>query len=260
MKTVYFLGAFTLMVAASACNNFRSDHPQAELSVAQGLTPIQISSYADSISKNLNKYQKTTSLIYQSGDQSFYVDEYVNEDKPVLYVEHNSSNGLSNKITKHYFFKNDSLVLVDENSQMADNGTSLFKASRTYVRNNTIFKNEERSASSLEGLQSQSFVDIPLTKLEVNDQDFKNNMQTLRDAIEGNDRFNMVFENITTYPDSRYIVLKSKIANNFTSNVLVKEKDFLIDSLLNNPMVFKDQKLKLNWVVEGNEAVYVPKY
>ncbi|RZJ46554.1 MAG: hypothetical protein EOO44_22705, partial [Flavobacterium sp.] len=38
----------------------------------------------------------------------------------------------------------------------------------------------------------------------------------------------------------------------------VNEKDEFIDSLLNNPIQFKNQKLDIDWVVKDQEAIYVP--
>ena len=83
-------------------------------------------------------------------------------------------------------------------------------------------------------------------------------MKTLNEVLEGKDKFEMVFDNITTYPDSRYIILKSKIQNSYSASILVKQRDQFIDSLLNDPIDFKAEKLNIKWIIEDREAVYVP--
>ncbi|RZL46699.1 MAG: hypothetical protein EOP00_14190 [Pedobacter sp.] len=259
MKSVYFLiliGAFSTILG---CNKFKSDHHEAELSdeYATNLTAKSILQYADQIDKNSLKLDKNTSLVYMIGDLSFYVEKYTENGKTVLIAEHAYNGGASNTV-KEYYFRNDSLILEKINNQLSNDDGKIIKNSRTYLRSNTVFKTENRTAASVEAINSLPYIDVPLSLNNKADKTYLENVKTLNDVLNGSDKFEMVFENITTYPDSRYIILKSKIQNSYSASILVKEKDQFIDSLLNSPIDFKDQKLNLKWRIQDKEAVYVP--
>ena len=259
MKSVYFLilvGAFSTMLG---CNKFKSDHPQAEIldQHATDLTAKSIKVYTDSIDKNIPSYQKQTSLVYRLGDLSFYVEKYSSNNQAVLMIEHASNGGISTSLKK-YFFRNDSLILEEVKNELANDEGRIFKDTRTFLRSNTVFKIENRTASSAAAINKLPFNDVPLSKVNTPDDSYLENVSTLNDVINGSDKFEMVFENITTYPDSRYIVLRSKIQNSYTASILVRQKDNFVDSLLNDPINFKDQKLNFKWQVKDREAVYVP--
>lgn len=259
MKSVYFLVLICCFIITLGCNKFKSDHPQAEITdqYATDLTSKSILHYADSIDKNLTHFTKTTSLVYMLGDLSFYVEKYSVYDKPILLVEHAYNGGISNSL-KQYYFRNDSLILENVKNELANNDGSIFKDSRTFLRSNTVFKMENRTASAGGKINSLPFLDIPLSANKTADKTLLDNVKTLNDVINRVDRFDVVFESITTFPDSRYIILRSKIQNSYTASILVQEKDAFIDSLLNDPMTFKDEKLNFMWRVKDREAVYVP--
>jgi hypothetical protein len=258
MKSVCFyviIGAFCMI---SACNQFKSDHPQSEISdpYATDLNAKNIFSYADSIDLNTLKFDHTFSLVYLLGDLSFYVEKFSSNNKTILLVEH-AFNGANSKSLKKYYFKNDSLILEKVNAELANDEGTIFKDTRTFLRSNTVFKTENRTASSRATLHSLPFIDVPLSQQSTSDQSYLKSVSALNDVLNGNDKFNMVFENITTYPDSRYIILKSKVQNSYMASILVQEKDKFIDSLLNDPINFKDQKLNIKWEIKDHEAVYV---
>lgn len=257
MKSVWYL---LIICSIFSCNPFKPDHPQAEMSDphATSLTAENISKYAESVDQQMPNYTKSTSLVYLLGDVTFYVERFMLNNQTVLLVE-NAFNGGNSKSIKKYYFKNDSLVLQATSSEITNDEGKIFKNVRTYVRSNTIFKIENRTASALATLQSLPFIDVPLSQNTTADQTMLNEVATLHQVVNGTDKFDMVFENITTYPDARYIMLKSKIQNSYMASILVKEKDALIDSLLNDPINFKDQKLNLVWVIQDHEAVYVPR-
>ncbi|WP_379087968.1 hypothetical protein [Pedobacter sp. UC225_65] len=259
MKSVYFLITIGIFSTLMGCKQFKADHPQAGLGDehATDLTAKSILHYADSIDKSLNVLEKTTSLVYMLGDLSFYVEKYSLHNKPILMVEHAFNGGISNNLKK-YYLRNDSLIFETMNNQLSNEDGNVFKQSRTYLRNNTIFRIEDRSASAETEIKSLPFVNLPLSQNNTTDQSHLEDVKTLADMINGTDKFDMVFESITTYPDSRYIVLRSRLQNNYTASILVNQKDAFIDSLLNKPIDFKDQKLKINWVIKDQEAVYVP--
>jgi len=259
MKSVYFLILIGIFSTLLGCKQFKADHPQAGLGDehATDLTAKSILHFVDSIEHNLTLFDKTTSLVYMLGDLSFYVEKYSSNNQPVLLIEHAFDGGISNNLKK-YYFKNDSLIFEALRNQVSNDDGNVFKESRTYLRNNTVFRIEERTASAETEIRSLPFVNIPLSQNLSSDQSHLDNIKTLNDIVNGTDKFEMVFEGITTYPDSRYIMLRNKIQNNYTAGILVKEKDAFIDSLLNKPIDFKDQKLKLAWVIKDREAVYVP--
>ncbi|WP_316771103.1 hypothetical protein [Pedobacter frigiditerrae] len=259
MKLYTILILLAVFSTITGCNKFKSDHPQAEITdqYTTDLTANSILHYADSINKNLNRYTKATSLVYMLGDLSFYVEKYSEADQPILLIEHAFNGGVSNSLKK-YYFRNDSLILEEEKNQLANDDGSIFKDSRTFLRSNTIFKVENRTASVGGEIKSLPFLDVPLSVNKTADKTLLDNVKTLNDVINRVDRFDVVFESITTFPDSRYIVLRSKIQNSYTASILVQEKDAFIDSLLNDPMTFKDQKLNFTWAIKDKEAVYVP--
>ncbi|TKC13116.1 hypothetical protein FA048_05755 [Pedobacter polaris] len=259
MKSVYFLVLISAFSTLLGCNKFKSDHPEAELTdqYATNLTAASILKYADQIDKNLLKLPKSTSLVYMIGDLSFYVEKYIENGKTVLITEH-AYNGAASNSLKEYYFRNDSLILEKVKNELSNDDGLIIKNSRTFLRSNTVFKIERRTASSNDAINSLPYIDVPLSLNNKADKTFLENVKTLNEVLNGSDKFEMVFENITTYPDSRYIVLKSKNQNSYTASILVKNKDQYIDSLLNNPIDFKDQKLAIKWIVEDKEAVYVP--
>lgn len=259
MKSVYTFVVIALCCAQVACKQFKSDHPQAEMSDehATDLTAKTISNYADSIDKNISQFHKNTSLLYFLGDLSFYVEKFTGNEGTVLMIEH-AFNGGNNKSLKRYYFRNDSLILQKASTEIDNGDDMVYKDSRTFLRSNTVFKTENKTAPSISSLQSQPYVDVPLSNNENPDQSYLSEVSALNEVVNGVNKFDMVFDNITTYPDSRYIILKSKLQNSYMATILVREKDALIDSLLNDPINFKDQKLHMKWEIKNHEAVYVP--
>jgi hypothetical protein len=53
-------------------------------------------------------------------------------------------------------------------------------------------------------------------------------------------------------------MLKSKNQNGYQASIRVDEKSTFIDSLLTNPSIFKEEKLKFKWTIKDKDAVYVP--
>ena len=152
----------------------------------------------------------------------------------------------------------DSLILYQTSNELANEVGIVFKDQRTYLRNHTVFKKDGRTAVSAAALKSLVFIDIPLSENTSPDKSYLDNVSALKNVLNGTDKFDMVFESIRTYPDSRYITLRSKEPNSYTASILVKERDAYIDSLLNYPILFKDKKLNFKWEVVDREAVYVP--
>lgn len=256
MKVYSFLILAIILTTVISCNQFKSNHPQANLSdenKTTDLTAKSVLSYKDSIDKNLFQLPKSQSLVYMLGDLSFYVEQY----GTTLFVEH-AYNGAESNSLKKYYFRNDSLILYQTTNELANEEGIIFKDERIYMRNHTVFKKDGRTAVAASALKSLPFIDIPLSENTNPDKSYLDNVNSLKNVLKGADKFDMVFESIRTYPDSRYITLRSKEPNSYTASVLVKERDVFIDSLLNYPILFKDKKLNFKWEVVDREAVYVP--
>ncbi len=257
MKTYTFLTFLLISTTLLSCKQFKADHPQANLAddhKTTDLTAQSILVFKDSVDKTLPKLTKRQSLVYMLGDLSFYVEKFGDS----LYVERAYSGAESNSIKK-YYFRNDSLILHQSGNELVNDDGVVFKDERTYLRNHTVFKKDGRTAGSASALRTLPFIDISLEENVNPDKVYLDNVASLKNILNGADKFDMVFESIRTYPDSRYITLRSNEPNSYTASVLVKQRDAFIDSLLNYPILFKDKKLNFKWEVIDREAVYVPR-
>ena len=259
MKSIATIILPVLLVLVVSCN-YKSDHPQAGLlkdQTATGMNEVSIRRFVDSLDLYIPTYNKQYSLIYTLGDHSLYVERYAASPTNKVYYERNTD-GASNSTLKKYYFKNDSLVLVEISSKQNVENATVLTESRIYLRNNTLFKKESRSASSTAAIRSKPYLAVQTPENPANEENYLENIKVLDDAIQQRNKFDLVFDNITTYPDARYLTLKSKDQNSYKANVLIDEKSAFIDSLLSNPSIFKDEKLKFKWKIRNNEAVYVP--
>jgi len=261
MKAIYFFFAGTLLFVFQGCNNFKSTHPQAELAAeagATGMTDKSILIFTTAIDRQLSNFKKEYSLIYLSGDLSLYAERYSQYNDGILYRAFSSRGNLTHLI-KSYYFKNDSLVLVRERTETTNQeGAPVLKDTRTYLRNNVAFRMETRTAASAEAIRKLPYSAVQLPGSKYPDENYKEDIIVLNDALAGKDKFEMVFQNIMTYPEARYIVLKSKKQPDYTATVRVNESDNFIDSLLTMPAIFKEKHLNFRWRIADKEAVYVP--
>jgi hypothetical protein len=261
MKAIHFLFSGILPLLFLGCNNFKSTHPQAELTGeagATGMTDKSILIFTTAIDRQLSNFKKEYSLIYLSGDVSLYAEKYSQYNNGMLYRTFTSRGNLSN-VVKSYYFKNDSLVLVRERSGTTnDEGGQVLKDTRIYLRNNVAFKMENRIAGSPEAIRTLPYLAVQPPGNKYPDENYNEDIKVLNEAIAGEDKFEMVFQNIMTYPEASYIVLKSKKQQDYTATIRVNDHDTFIDSLLNMPAAFNGKKLNLNWRIADKEAVYVP--
>ncbi|HMI01199.1 MAG TPA: hypothetical protein VK541_01880 [Pedobacter sp.] len=256
MKTKpYLLLPFASMLFF-ACNN-QAKHPQADL--VNQYSPIpeteqSILQYADSTDTQQNSMERQVSLIYQLEGLTLYVEKLSWNGKPALYIEHTSDQGLTDRSVR-YYFKEDSLLLIRESIKRTKAQETVFEEKRTYLRNNTPFRQERRLATSASSLQTRPFTDIkPSGKIE----DYTEKLTLLNDALAGQNRFETVFDQYMPAPEGQYLLLKSKIPGGYNASLLVKEEDVLIDSIKQYPSLFKDAKLNLKWEINEKEAIYVP--
>lgn len=259
MKAIYLLCSGFLLLTFQGCDYFKSKHPQANLpeNGSTGMTDKSILSFSAGIDRELNHFKKEVSLVYTTGDLSMYVEKYSAYHDAMLYKTY-ATNGLTSEMVKSYYFKNDSLILVKEKGKLRNEEGEVYHDARTYMRNHIIFKMDSRTASSAEAIQKLPY--LPLQPAG-NKYPVESNIEeigVMNNAVLGADKFEMVFDNITTYPEYLYINLKSKKQGNYKSAIRINSKDAYIDSLLNMPALFKDQKLKLRWQIADKEAVYVP--
>ena len=256
MKTAYLVFSFSALIGISGCSQ-QPKHPQADLisqAAATAMTDKTIGVLADSIDANLNQLEKQSSLVYLQGEQSMYAERYSANGKAILYVEQRD-NGLINRQTKKYYFKNDSLILVQESKKINNDYTD----TRIFLRNNIAFRKEQRQANSSSALQTKPYLSLKSIKdNSLKEDDYKQNIRTLDEAIAGNNQYEMLFDQFIEIPGENIIQLKSKAQNGYTASILVKDPDAFIDSLKNNPKSFRNEKLNFKWKVEDKEAVYVP--
>jgi len=259
MKTIYLLCLGVLLLTLQSCNYFKPSHPQADLPEdgSTAMTDKSILNFTGGIDRTLNNFKKEISLVYTTGDQSMYVEKYSEHGEGMLYKTYSFNGNISNTI-KSYYLKNDSLILVKEQSNIRNEEGDVFKDTRTYVRNNVTFKIDSRTAISEEAIQTLPYLLVQPTENKYPKEGFTADIKGINDAILGADKFEMVFDNITTYPEFYYINLKNKKLNTYKSAILVNTKDAYIDSLLTMPALFKEEKLKLKWKIVDKEAIYVP--
>ena len=237
----------------------KSKHPQAGLASAEinAMTAQSILNYADSLDAGLNGMNKQTSLVYQIGDAAMYTEAYSTNGKTFLYIQYFNNEGVSSQTGK-YYFKNDSLILVRESSLINRGNGSVYEDKRSFLRSNISFKKESRSASSAAALQAKPYTLISASQTTRRTGEFVENVKILEDAISGNNKFDLVFDQIIVVPPESHILLKSKMPNGYSANIVVNDTDVFIDSLINQPALFKDQKLHIKWEIKDKEAVYVP--
>ncbi len=260
MKTIYLFSLGVWLFTLQSCNYFRSTHPQADLAPADGTTGMtdkSILTFSAATDTSLHHLKKESSLIYTTGDLSMYTEKYTGDNNRTLYKIY-TANGTISTTVKSYYFKNDSLILVKEQNKWLNEKGEVYKDIRTYLRNNVTFKMDSRTAGSAAALAILPYLNIQHAENKYPEEDYTGDIKSMNDAINGTDKFEMVFDNITTYPEAHYINLKGKRPDSYKASLLVHTKDGFIDSLLNFPALFKDQKLRLKWRVTEKEAVYVP--
>jgi len=261
MNRFYVLILVCLTLALYSCNS-KPAHPQADLinqDSATGMNEVSVRAFANGIDTLINTpaTQKTFSLIYTLGEETLYTEKYSGKSGNSVFIATLNTGGLS-KFIKRYYFKKDSLILVTINHiQDTDNGQVL-SDTRTYLRNNTIFKRDGRTAATADALRKLPFTLISPAENGKFDEDYPNEIKTLNDALQQKNKFDMVFDHVTTYPDATFLMLKSKIPDGYNASLRLEEKDILIDSLLKSPAEFKDERLKLKWKIGNQEAIYVP--
>ncbi|WP_316790996.1 hypothetical protein [Pedobacter frigoris] len=258
MKVHYIL--FLLIVGLAFGCNQGTKHPQADLinkNSTEALTDTAIVRLADSIDKNQQQMERQYSLVYQTKDEDIYVERFTWNGIPQLLIEHIKNEGLSS-ITRKYYFKDNSLILIKESRMLMKSGGTVFADKRTYLRNNISFKQDARIGHSLAELQRMSFADAKQVNTSNNTEDYTKKIDLLNQAVEGSNNFEMIFDRFISTPDTKYILLKGKIPGDYSATILVNENDALTDSLINDPSLFKDRKLNVKWKIENDEALYVP--
>ncbi|RZL20291.1 MAG: hypothetical protein EOO89_00665 [Pedobacter sp.] len=233
-------------------------HPQAELLSQQSPTAMnqqEIIQYADSIETGIGVLDKAVSLIYLSGENSFYIEKYSISGKPLIIVKQSKNEGLSSA-TEKYYFKNDSLILIRKIASNTKQAADAVKNKRIFIRNNVPFKEDQRSAANQKELAKLPFQEYRNAKMP--STNYGDSLTDLNDALTGVNNFEMVFDQYISAEAGSYLLLKSKLPGGYTASVKVNERDPFIDSVETDPLVFKDTKLSFKWALKNNEALYVP--
>ncbi|RZM26283.1 MAG: hypothetical protein EOO88_17560 [Pedobacter sp.] len=191
MNRFYVLILVCFLTILYSCNT-KPAHPQADLinqDSATGMNDVSIRAFANGLDTTLNtsNTQKTFSLIFTLGEETLYAEKYTDQNKNSVYIALLNTGGVS-KFIKRYYYKNDSLVLVTINhAQDTDNGQVL-NETRTYLRNNTIFKRDERTAANTEGLRKLPFKVVNPENGSF-DENYLKEIQTLDDALQQKNKF-----------------------------------------------------------------------
>lgn len=250
---------FSFFVLAFYSCNLKSGHPQSDLaqdSVATNINEKLIQAYADSVDSNRPAAEKQASLVYVKGDETFYAEQYVLREKPILLTSY-EDNGSLTTLNKKYYFKNDSLVLVKSSIHKASQTSSAFRDTLVYLRNNTVFKISYRESTDPAQLKTTRYKNLSSGK-NIDYANYNRQVQVIDDALHQLSQFEMVFDKVNDLPDESYIVLKSKVPNGYQASVLIENKDDYIDSLSAEPIKFKGEKISFQWLVEDNQAIYIP--
>jgi len=254
MKFFTASASIYLLCVLYSCN-FKSNHPQAELaqdSVATAINEKIINSYADAIDKKTDRTEKKSSLLYTIRDHSFYAEQYQDNGNTVLLLS-NEDNGALKNTRKAFYLRNDSLVLVKTSNIQ---GTVL-KDTLTYLRNNTIFKMVQRESSN-ENQQKKTSYKLISTSSKASPETYQRQIKFLQNALAQQNQFEMVFEAIHVLPEESYMSLKSKTSSDYQATLLIEEKDAFIDSLVADPLKYKGEKIRFNWIIKDKQAIYVP--
>ena len=252
----YFILAVLSFIFCS-CNQ-NAKHPQADLikqSSATAMDEKAIVTYADSINRVTNTFDKRTSLMFEGKDGNFYIEEFSRFGKPILYIEYLVRSTGTMQSKRHYYLKNDSLLLIAELKSLNSPGSFKLINSRHYFRNNTLFKTETREATDKNALNKVSFEPV---KLEKGGESQSEKVRMLSHAMNRNEQFDLVFERLEDLGMHKRISLKSNINSTYTASVLVMQSDELTDSLESMPGLFKDKPLKIRWKIVNGEAIYLP--
>lgn len=235
-----------------SCDKLKSDHPQAGLEAIaeKQLDEHGIQAYADSVNLLLPELEKRQSLVYTLGDYSFSIVKYMDNGRPVLYIEEGVGDESAGTIKK-YYLKNDKLILYTEESQVY-NTSAPYKSKRLYFRNNILFYAEQKTAQDSTELKKVSY-----DKINAGDSEPYANIFTMEDALNQQGKFDLVFDGITEYPRARYLVLSKNEINAYRAVIKVDKEDDLIRELASNPSRYTGARLDIKWNINGdNEAVY----
>lgn len=254
----FFFSAVLLMMYS--CSQ-APKHPQAgyiQQPAATAMTEESINLLGDSIDSGISRFEKQTSLVFQSDEHSMYVERYSYNGKPAMYIS-NVDDVSKGNIQQRYYFKNDSLMLVREHKRSGNGTDERFTDTYTYLRNNIPFKVSSRSAENENELIRKPFRSIKATPADNEHKGvFQESVQLFEDALQQKNKFDMRFSDYIASGEESYIQLKSSVQNGYTASVVVDAKDAFIDSLINIPSRFRNEKIRLQWKVMDQQAIYVP--
>ncbi|PWG81008.1 hypothetical protein [Pararcticibacter amylolyticus] len=240
-----------IIVCIISCNKLQSDHPQAKLAPeANTLSEEDIKMYEDSVNLILPELQKQESLVYEQGDNSFYVIKYSHNGEPVLYVE-NEDNGEYGKSEKRYYLKERRLLLYTENTQSYNTSERLMQ-NRLYFRGNTLFSSLQKTGPDAKSLHSET-----LKAFTPKEREQYLEIPEMEDALNQRGKFNLVFDGITQYPKARFLILSRGEFNSYRAVLRIEKEDELINELSSDPSRYTGTKFDLNWQINSEgEAVY----
>ncbi len=240
-----------IIVCIISCDKLQSDHPQAKLAPeANTLSEEDIKMYEDSVNLALPELQKQESLVYEQGDNSFYIIKYSYNGAPLLYIE-KEDNGEYGVSEKRYYLKGKRILLYTENTQSYNTSEGL-RQNRLYFRGNTLFSSLQKTGPDAKALNSATFKAFTPKEKEQYLE-----IPGMEDALNQRGKFNLVFDGITQYPKARFLILSRDEFNSYRAVLRIEKEDELINELSSNPSRYTGTKFDLDWQINSEgEAVY----
>lgn len=249
-------GTVGLLLLFSSCQQ-KPKHPQAGIINQSSTTALDekaVIAFAEDIEHSKDNLKKLSSLVYNRGQENFFVEHYFNDHGDQVLVAHQQTLPTMEESSKRYYFRNDSLILVTASTEEIVGNEKSYEESRTYLRNYTVFKRESKVANSASELSTAAFQPAKTVPAE----DYKASVSRMMDALQRKNDFELVFDKITRFPDASFISLKSANPNGYTAQVELQTADAFVDSLIHDPVHFRNSKINFNWKVEDMQAIYVP--
>lgn len=223
-----FLGLVFVSVIFVSCSPW--DEP-----ISLAITPDEIDSYVAAKCNPSEIYDISTSMRFSRNDGHAYsVTRYNQQDTTIMFSEViEEKNGITYRST---FFKQGLPVYVEELFTNSENGMTTMTERKVYLNGAIILKALERKATHEEDIESLSFQEITMMRIQF---DFDKPVRAMNQQKE----FEMKFEEFLTIEGSAsYLVLENS-ESGYSAALLLYEPDQLIQELYSDPEKYKGKTI-----------------
>ncbi len=237
-----------MLVWIASCVKTVEERYGSEISDNQSIiSPEDIISYADSIDLHQEGINRQVSLIYSRGNQSFYVERYLKQNRSVLYVEHSNGTENGSSTSNLYLIGEKPVMLVksfiNRRTNKARTERYIFTPGKTIA--------DYKEAPYQDGL-------TPFSPLSAGSIDTEALLRKYEDAVDQKGDFDLNFEGIAEYPKARYLILSKPGYNTYRSAILLETRDEFINALAMSPEEYRGKKLLLDWRIRNDhEMIYI---